>query len=111
MANRSESETLLEIGVFRDSTGDHAAATKFRDTPAQCGAMSDVAIWRELTMRSILSLLVIVYLIGVGVELAPVVQGQWSSGSASDFASSIARALPDALTWPAKVYRSLTDKA
>ncbi|MDT3381481.1 hypothetical protein RNI52_29415 [Labrys neptuniae] len=73
--------------------------------------MSGVAVWGELTMRAILSLLIIVYLIGVGVQLAPVVQGQWSSGSASDFASSIARALPDALTWPAKVYRGLTDKA
>ncbi len=70
--------------------------------------MSGVAITGEFTMRGILSLLIVIYLIGVGVELAPVVQGQWSSGSASDFASSIARALPDALAWPVKVWRSLT---
>lgn len=70
--------------------------------------MSGVAITGEFTMRGILSLLIVIYLIGVGVELAPVVQGQWSSGSASDFASSITRALPDALAWPVKVWRSLT---
>lgn len=73
--------------------------------------MPGVASQGEFRMRTILSLLIVVYLIGVGVELAPVVQGQWSSGSASDFASSIARALPDALTWPAKLYRTLTGNA
>jgi hypothetical protein len=56
-------------------------------------------------------LLIIVYLVGVGVELAPVVQGQWNSGTAADFAGGVARALPDAMTWPAKVYRSVVGGA
>jgi hypothetical protein len=61
-----------------------------------------------MTMRGIIWFLVVVYLVGVGVELAPVVQSQWNSGTAADFASTIAHALPDALAWPMKVYRDLT---
>lgn len=60
-------------------------------------------------MRGIIWLLIVVYLVGVGVELAPVVQGQWNTSSASDLATSVAHALPDALAWPMKVYRRLTD--
>ncbi len=62
-------------------------------------------------MRGIITLLIVVYLIGVGVELAPVVQSRWNSGTAADFASSVAEALPDALAWPMKVYRNLTNGA
>ncbi|WP_413991535.1 hypothetical protein ACMDCR_05410 [Labrys okinawensis] len=62
-------------------------------------------------MRGIITLLIIVYLVGVGVELAPVVQAQWNSGTAADFASSVAHALPDAMAWPVKVYRNLTNRA
>jgi hypothetical protein len=61
-------------------------------------------------MRGIIMLLIVVYLVGVGVELAPVVQAQWNTGTAADFASSVARALPDAMTWPVKVYRTLTNQ-
>jgi hypothetical protein len=61
-------------------------------------------------MRGIISLVLVVYLVGVGVELAPVVQSQWNSGTASDFASSVAHALPDAMAWPMKVYRSLMNQ-
>ncbi|GLS23044.1 hypothetical protein GCM10007874_60640 [Labrys miyagiensis] len=61
-------------------------------------------------MRGIITLLIVVYLVGVGVELAPVVQAQWNSGTAADFASSVAHALPDAMSWPVKVYRSLTNR-
>lgn len=61
-------------------------------------------------MRGIIALLIVVYLVGVGVELAPVVQAQWNSGTAADFASSVAHALPDAMSWPVKVYRNLTNQ-
>ncbi|CAM5773356.1 hypothetical protein LMIY3S_04151 [Labrys miyagiensis] len=61
-------------------------------------------------MRGLISLLVVVYLVGVGVELAPVVQAQWNSGTAAEFASSVAQALPDAMAWPAKVIRNLTNR-
>jgi hypothetical protein len=58
-------------------------------------------------MRAIIALIVIVYLVGVGVVLAPTIQGKWSSASAADLASSVGEALPDALAWPARVYRSM----
>jgi hypothetical protein len=40
-------------------------------------------------MRGILALLVIVYLVGIGVVLAPTVQGQWNIGTASELAGKI----------------------
>jgi hypothetical protein len=59
-------------------------------------------------MRGIIALVVVIYLVGVGVVLAPTVQGKWSSASASELTSSIAQALPDALAWPVKAYHSIT---
>jgi hypothetical protein len=58
-------------------------------------------------MRAILALVVIVYLVGVGVVLAPTVQAKWNSAPASELAASVGQALPNALAWPAGVYRSL----
>jgi hypothetical protein len=60
-------------------------------------------------MRAILTLVLVVYLVGVGVELAPTVQGKWSTATASELASSVADALPDALAWPAKAFRAGTN--
>jgi hypothetical protein len=59
-------------------------------------------------MRGIIALVVVIYLVGVGVVLAPTVQGKWSSASASELTSSIAQALPDALAWPVRAYHSIT---
>jgi hypothetical protein len=61
-------------------------------------------------MRAIIALIVIVYLVGVGVVLAPTIQAKWNGASASDLATSIAQALPNALAWPAGVYRSMTGR-
>jgi len=61
-------------------------------------------------MRGIIALIVIVYLVGVGVVLAPTIQAKWNSGSASDLATSVGQALPIALGWPAGVYRSMTGR-
>jgi len=52
---------------------------------------------------------VIVYLVGVGVVLSPVIQPEWKSSSASNLAASIGQALPNALAWPAGIYHSMTD--
>jgi hypothetical protein len=61
-------------------------------------------------MRAVISLLVIVYLVGVGVVLAPTIQTNWSGGSASHFVESIATELPRALAWPVAAYRSIAEK-
>jgi len=59
-------------------------------------------------MRLLLALIIIIYLVGVGVVLAPVVRSTWNSEPASGFAESVAQSLPDALAWPVRAARSVT---
>ena len=61
-------------------------------------------------MRALIALIVIIYLVGVGVALSPTIQAKWNSASASDLATSVAQALPDAFAWPARAYHSITDR-
>ena len=58
-------------------------------------------------MRLLIALIVIVYLIGVGVELAPIFQTGWNHASAAELSGNVIHALPDALAWPAHVYHNL----
>ena len=60
-------------------------------------------------MRALIALIAIVYLVGVGVLLSPIVQAGWSSGTSSNLFASIREALPNALAWPAGVYHSMTN--
>jgi hypothetical protein len=62
-------------------------------------------------MRALIGLIVIVYLVGVGVVLAPTFSGKWSTATASDLSASVMQASPGALAWPAGVYRSLTGRS
>jgi len=57
-------------------------------------------------MRLLLAIIIIVYLVGVGVELAPVIESGWNSESAAAFFNSIGQALPDALAWPMRFARA-----
>jgi hypothetical protein len=59
-------------------------------------------------MRVLIALLVIVYLVGVGVALAPTIKANWSTGPASQV-ESVATELPRALSWPATAYRSIAE--
>jgi hypothetical protein len=61
-------------------------------------------------MRLFIAFIVIIYLVGVGVALAPTIGAKWSTGPASELAASVGEALPHALAWPATVYRSLRDE-
>jgi hypothetical protein len=61
-------------------------------------------------MRVLIALIVIVYLVGVGIALSPTIQAKWSGGSASDLATSVAQALPNAVVWPARAYHSMIDR-
>jgi hypothetical protein len=54
-------------------------------------------------MKSVLALLVLVYLAGVGFELAPTISTARNSPVSVIFAS-VLRELPDSLRWPAKAY-------
>lgn len=57
-------------------------------------------------MRLLISLILIIYLVGVGVVLAPVVQSSWNSETASAFFDSVGQALPNALAWPVRLARA-----
>jgi len=61
-------------------------------------------------MRLIIALIVIVYLIGVGVVLAPTIEGKWNSGTAAELTASVGDALPGALAWPVRAYHSVTGR-
>jgi len=58
-------------------------------------------------MRMLIGLIVIVYLVGVGIVLAPTVRGKWDKATASELSASVVQALPGAFGWPAGAYRSL----
>lgn len=59
-------------------------------------------------MRGLISLLLIVYVVGIGVVLAPTIEAKWNSGSASDLAKSTTQALPNAAAWPVRAFHSIS---
>ncbi len=61
-------------------------------------------------MRTLIALLIIVYLVGVGVVLAPTVKAKWNTASTSQFVASLATEMPTALAWPAAVFRGTTQR-
>ena len=60
-------------------------------------------------MRKLLSLVVVVYLVGIGVVLAPTFRASWSTVPASQLAASVVQELPGALAWPAALYRRMAE--
>ena len=50
----------------------------------------------------------IIYVLGVGVVLSPTIEARWNGGSASNLATSVAQALPNAAAWPVRAYHSIT---
>jgi hypothetical protein len=58
-------------------------------------------------MRLVLTLLLMVYLVGVGVVLAPIVSTRWNSEPVSTFTESVAQALPNALIWPVRFVQDI----
>ena len=61
-------------------------------------------------MRLVISLALIIYLVGIGVVLAPTIRLKWNTATASDLAASVAQGLPRAVAWPARAYHSLVDR-
>ena len=58
-------------------------------------------------MRLAISVAVIVYLVGVGVVLAPTISAKWSTATASDLSASVWVELPHALAWPITQYHRM----
>jgi hypothetical protein len=61
-------------------------------------------------VRLFIVFILVIYLVGVGVALAPAIGSKWSNATASELAASIIQELPHALAWPATAYRSLRDQ-
>jgi hypothetical protein len=61
-------------------------------------------------MRLLLGLIVIAYLIGVGVALAPIIRDKWNTATASEFTTSVAGQLPYAFGWPVRAYYRLREQ-
>ena len=61
-------------------------------------------------MLLFIALLVIIDLVVAGVALAPMIKDKWNNASASEFTTDVAQALPNALAWPARAYRSMTER-
>ncbi len=61
-------------------------------------------------MRGLIALIVVVYLIGVGVALAPTIKAKWTTATTAEFVDSIGQELPYALAWPAWVYRGMANR-
>jgi hypothetical protein len=59
-------------------------------------------------MRLLLAVIVIIYLVGVGVVLSPVIRATWNTEPASVVAGDIGQALPDALAWPVRAAHAVT---
>jgi hypothetical protein len=58
-------------------------------------------------MRSIVAMIVIIYLVGVGIILSPTIQSKWTVAPASDLSASIGQELPYALAWPTRLAHEL----
>jgi hypothetical protein len=58
-------------------------------------------------MRAVIAMLVIIYLVGVGVALAPTIHDNWTVVPASELMKDVTRDMPRALSWPAIAYHSI----
>lgn len=61
-------------------------------------------------MSRLLSLLVIVYIVGICVDLAPIVRASWDTAPASEMTADVLAHLPEAATWPVRVFDNLRNK-
>ena len=100
--NKAEQEPIVSI-ARRPLSGTLEVV---RRCAASGGGESD----EGRPMRAVIALIVIVYLVGVGVALAPTIESNWKTETAAQFADSVGRELPFALVWPARVYHDVTDR-
>ena len=61
-------------------------------------------------MGRLISLLLLVYVIGIGVLLAPTVQENWDRETAEQVFARVMDELPRAAAWPVRVFDSIRGK-
>jgi hypothetical protein len=62
-------------------------------------------------MRIIIGILIVTYLIGVVVALAPSISGTRNSDTPSELYAGVMNALPSAFAWPITAYHQLASAA
>ena len=55
-------------------------------------------------MRRVISVLGVVYLMGIAVQIWPLFESQWDTVPASRLVSSVAERLPNAVVWPVRAW-------
>lgn len=55
-------------------------------------------------MRRLISILAAIYVIGIAVQMWPLIETQWDSVPASHLAAGVADRLPVAAAWPARAW-------
>jgi hypothetical protein len=60
-------------------------------------------------MRTFIALVIIVYLVGIGVVLAPTFSSKWNTATAAELFGGVWAELPVALAWPVATYHRLMD--
>jgi hypothetical protein len=58
-------------------------------------------------MGRLISLLLLVYVIGIGVQLAPTVQESWDRETAEQVFARVMDELPRAAAWPVRAFDSI----
>jgi hypothetical protein len=73
-------------------------------------ASNDERGGRRPQVRLFIAFILAIYLVGVGVALAPAIGAEWSPATVSDLTASVMQELPHAFAWPVRAYRSLRDQ-
>jgi hypothetical protein len=79
-----------------------SGARNNHDSPRIYANRSRLGDDSDTKMRLLLAIIVIIYLVGVGVVLSPIIRSTWNNEPASVLADRVVQALPDALAWPVK---------
>ena len=61
-------------------------------------------------MNALISLIAIIYLIGVGVVLSAIIEANGSGAPAKTLVTGVDEALPDALAWPVRFDRRMANR-
>ena len=62
-------------------------------------------------MSRLLLLLVVVYIVGICVQLAPIVRASWDTAPASELTANVFAHMPEAASWPVRVFDHLRNKS
>lgn len=62
-------------------------------------------------MMRLIFVVLLIYVVGIGVQLTPTVREGWNSMTAAQLLDRTAEELPNAAAWPMRAYESLTGQS